>query len=416
MLVTPEYPPDTVGGLGTHVVELTNGLVSDGCQVTVLAPTTQPAATQQEASLQVHLISVPREGYMPWVADVNRGFIGRGRSLVEGAGRRPDLIHCHDWHGFPAASQLGREYRIPVMGTVHLLNHPLCERWGVSVPDELIRQESALCREADALITVSHSMREIIRQTYGVHDHKIHVVYNGFDPEPFTQSTLTPEELLRLRRTVAAPDEKIVIFAGRIDPQKGIFPLMASASEVVRQYPRVRYLGVGAPDESPDWNPSLLAERFQALFPQYAHLLSRVVFTGKVPRERLAQLYQIADLAVVPSIYEPFGYAAVEAMAAGVPVVATAVGGLAEIVLDGRTGLLVPVHAGSAGPASVDVEKLTAAQLRLLSDERMAGEFGEAGRQRVRDEFTLERMIRLTRQAYLALLSDYASASNARRQ
>jgi len=126
---------------------------------------------------------------------------------------------------------------------------------------------------------------------------------------------------------------------------------------------------------------------------------------GQLPRKQLAALYQVADLTLVPSIYEPFGYAAIEAMAAGVPVVATRIGGLAEIIEDGVTGLLVPIEQHPAGPYKIDIQSLVEAQLSLLTDEARAREIGKAARQSVTNRFTRETMIESTLGIYRKTVS-----------
>ena len=338
-------------------------------------------------------------------ASFNRDLIDRGQSLILGEGARPDLIHCHDWFSFPAACALGEQFGIPVVGTIHILNDPIVQRWGELPDPDVRRQERELYSKVDAVITVSRSMRDITRSFYQLPDDRVHAVHNGFDLRPFMEPSLKPEEVGRLRKSVAAPDEKIVIFAGRLTPQKGISALFASAERVIAQHPKVRYLIIGEPDSKG------AGEMVDRLTGQFSHLRAKVKLLGKVPRKQLAMLYQVANLAVVPSVYEPFGYAAIEAMAAGVPVVATRAGGLMEIIEDGLTGLLIPVHANDAGLHRVDVEELAAAQVRLLQDEALAQRISQSGRQRVAAAFSLEAMTEATLRVYEQTIASYGAGS-----
>jgi glycosyltransferase involved in cell wall biosynthesis len=204
-----------------------------------------------------------------------------------------------------------------------------------------------------------------------------------------------------LRQTVAPNQDKIILFAGRLTPQKGITALFKAAEIVIREYPHVRYLLVGEPDY-----PAAV-DMLDSLKQKHRRVMEKTKLLGKLPREQVALLYQIADLAVVPSVYEPFGYAATEAMAAGVPIVATRVGGLAEIIEDARSGLLVPVFEQETGLHEVDVEALALAQLRVLRDEALAQRLSAAGQERVRTKFSLERMVSGTLTVYRQALAQH---------
>jgi alpha-maltose-1-phosphate synthase len=279
-------------------------------------------------------------------------------------------------------------FQIPIVGVIQYISEPI-ERWWGQTPDAaIVEQEAILFRQAEMLICASHSLRTIIQDSYGVHTDRLQVVHNGMNVQAFTQSPFTVEQIANLRRTVAKSGEKIVLFAGRLHPQKGIAALVAAAARVIADYPQVRYLLAGAPDSQ------RFTQVIQDLLDQHADAQPKIKLLGKIPRKQLAWLYQVADVAVVPSVYEPFGYAAIEAMAAGVPVVATEVGGLAEIIEQGRSGLLIPVHARTTGPHTVDVERLADAQIALLTDAALAQRLGAAGRQRVVAEFNIDKMTR----------------------
>jgi starch synthase len=418
-IVSPEYPPYVnEGGLGTHVSELANGYSRNGCKVTVLAPTIGPSASHKQGNITVHLISlaglVGTKSIDEFIKGVTSYTSAFARRLIDEGEERPDVIHCHDWTSIAAARELGKTFEAPVVGTAHLLQEPSYRWWALTPPPEIVEQERDLCREADALITVSHSMRTIIQQTYRVPDDRIHVVYNGLDGRQFLTPRLRPEQISQLRLTLAPSTEKIVLFAGRLAPQKGISALLESAAQVVAENPNVRYViagGIAYADHgrSREQQQAEILQSLQAEYPMYAELWGRVKILGMIKRAQLSMLYQAADVALVPSLYEPFGYAAIEAMAAGLPVVATDVGGLSEIIEHGRTGLLVPVHTDKEGLRAVDVAKLVKAQNLLLNNEALARRLGEAGQRHVLEKFNLELMVQATQRVYKQTISRFNS-------
>ncbi|HEX8139751.1 MAG TPA: glycosyltransferase family 4 protein [Pyrinomonadaceae bacterium] len=407
MILSLEYSPKLSGGVGTHVMEMSRGLGRAGHQVTVLTFTPGQAKTLSESNVQVHMISqsgAETEGtegrsMVQSILDFNRDVVSYGRSLIADLGRRPDLINYHNWMTWPAARELGQMFGIPTLGTIHFLSEPT-ERWWGQTPDpEIVRQEDELFRKAERFIIVSQSMSDIVQAAHGVADERISVVYNGLDVEPFMNPLLKAEEVERLRRTVAADDEKIVLFAGRLSPQKGIDALLSSAAQVLAEYPNVVYLVVGEPDTRE------MVPVIDGLFQQFPALQDKVKMLGKMARPQLATLFQVANIVVIPSLYDTCPYMTVEAMAAGVPVVATRVGGLAEMVVDGETGLLVTVHPAE-GRHRVDVDELASAQLRLLRDAGLARRMSSAGRRRVMSHYTLDKMVEETVRVYRRVVAE----------
>jgi alpha-maltose-1-phosphate synthase len=400
LLLTLEYTPKISGGVGTHVQELAVGLAHAGCQVTVLAYTAGAGTILREPNIDIHFVSPnatlrPDGRHRSMVQDLlsfNDDLFAYGRRLLADQEQQPHIIHYHNWYTFSAARQLSKVFHLPTIGTIHFLADPI-ERWFGQTPDvEIVEQEQRLYREADRFIAVCHALAALLSTTHDVAADRITVIHNGMDLRQFMPSTWKPEAVDKLRRTLATPDEKIVLFAGRLNPQKGISALISSAIRVVAEESRVRYILVGEPDSRT--SPQSL------LLQQHRGVQDRIKLLGKVPRKQLAMLYQIADIAVVPSVYDVCPYAAIEAMAAGVPVVATAAGGLAELIEHERTGLLVPWDDGQSGLRAVNVDELVAAQLRLVRDASFATQLGLAGQQRAIQSFTTERMVQSTREVY----------------
>jgi glycosyltransferase involved in cell wall biosynthesis len=393
LLVAMEYTPNVSGGVGTYVYELAHGLVRSGCAVTVLAYSPGDAEVLRLPSLEVHLIAPRRETFASASAtSLVQGILAFNDDLIRYgephlAEWRPDVVHFHQWHARPAAQHLARACRAPVLGTSHHLTEPT-ERWWGQAPDpEIIEQERRFYDGSTQVITVSESMRALIRETYGLAADRIDMVHCGLSLEPFLTSHYPPEAFAELRRAVAEPDEPIVLYTGRIHPQKGISAIYASAERVLAERPRVVYLLAGGTDSRQS------SQMIQDLAARYAGLGSRIKLLGKLPRNQLRYLHRIADLALVPSVYEPFGYTAIETMASGVPVIVSQAGGLAEIVSDGESGLHVPVRPGPSGEHEVDAAALAAAQLALLADPARARRLGQEGQRRVAARFQIEHMV-----------------------
>ena len=400
LILSIEYPPKA--GAGTHVFELANGLVQAGWNVSVLAPTSGEQVTRTNSRVKEILVrpsaatcaSAAHLSRVQGVLAVNDDLIEQGGKFLDQQAARPALIHCHDWYVYPAAKALSQRFAIPVVGTAHSTSEPIVRWWGQLPDAEVVQQEKALYCNADALITVSHSMGQIIQKAHNLPAGRISIVHNGLDVAPFMNPLAKGEALAKMRQTVAASDEKIILYAGRLTPQKGISALFASASRVIKEMPRAKYLIAGEADSLES------AGMLKSLTAAHPDLRGSMKLLGRLSRKQLALLYQVVDLAVVPSIYEPFGYAAIEAMAAGVPVIATTGGGFLEIIEHGKTGLLVSVRENGDGAHTVDLDELIAAQLRLLGDAVSARELGRAGQQHAVTTFNVERMVQSTVAVY----------------
>lgn len=405
LIVAMEYTPDVSGGVGTYVYELAHGLVRAGCSVTVLAYSPGEHQILRHEHLEVHLVPPRRETFASVSgASLVRGVVGFNDDLIAYAephlaAWRPDIVHFHQWHTRLAGRRLAERRGVPVIGTSHHLSEP-AERWWGQTPDpEIIEQEAMFYDGTTHVITVSESMRSLIRDTYGLPEAQIDMVHCGLDLGPFLTSHYPEATFAELRRTVADPDEAVVLYTGRIHPQKGIAAIYASAERVLAERPRVVYLLAGGTDSRQS------SQMIQDLAARHSQIGARIKLLGKLPRGQLRYLHRIADLALVPSIYEPFGFTAIETMASGVPVIVSAAGGLAEIVRDGESGLHVPVRPIAGGERAVDADALATAQLALLADPDAARRFGQAGQRRVAELFQIARMIDGNLECYRRLLA-----------
>jgi glycosyltransferase involved in cell wall biosynthesis len=412
LMLSLEYSSGVGGGVGTHVQELSKGLAMAGDSVILLSGTVGQPGHFVEGRRSVHLVAPDQHqqsgrSIVQGILDYNRTFASYARERILSSESSPDLIHCHNWITFPAAVEIARAAGIPVICTIHYLSHPIEPWWGQMPDPEIFSQERDHFRSGHDFIAVSQSIRSLMRDYYSVPERRVRVIYNAVDPELFLESSISKESLERLRTIVAPAKEKIVLFTGRFHPMKGIPALLQSAALVLQEEPDVRYLLAGQPDSK------AFALEFRDLLQQNPILKQKITFLGTLSRRRVALLYSVADVALLPSVYDPCPYAAIEAMAAGVPLVASDGGGLAELVDHGVTGFTVPVRVHETGLRSVDAAELAQATLALLRDENLVRKMGKAARQKAAEAYSLEIMVRLTREAYQDTLDKFRASNGA---
>jgi glycosyltransferase involved in cell wall biosynthesis len=404
LILSLEYSPGASGGVGTHVQELSTGLARAGDSVTVLAGTVGRQERHVEGRKTVHLVppdknQKPGTSITQGILDYNSVLASYARRIILPEQGAPDLIHCHNWITYPAAADLARTLGIPTITTVHYVSEP-AERWWGQTPDpEILAQEGLLFRQQSQFIAVSGSIQSLMREGYSVPEESVEVIYNAVEPASFLPASLPVGYLDRLRASVAPSGEKIVLYTGRFHPMKGISAMLKSAILVLQHEPNVRYLMAGEPDSQ------AFALEFREHIDRNPILQEKLTVLGKLSRQRVAMLYSLADLALLPSVYDPCPYAAIEAMAAGVPLVASDGGGLAELVEHEVNGLAVPVRIGEAGMRSVNPEELAQATMRLLRDDDLARRLGEGARQIAAEKYNMEVMIRSTRTVYQGVMS-----------
>ena len=404
LLITSEYPPYAESGLGTHVSILGTGLRQFGCELYVAAYSPDRECEFADDNLQVKWVSVPpaelhHDGAVQaaGIQRLNREIIRAALSLVGNGHFPPEIIHCHDWYVFPAALHLKQRFNVPLVSTLHLLLKPYMACIGEQVPEVQAELEGLMCNASDCLIAVSDALRQDARTYYEIPFEKVRVVHNGFD-----LAALAPEQSLCLNRlkTPLGPDSRAtVVYAGSLTPQKGVSALLRSAISVIKHRPDTSYLIVG--ENKHDEYGVLLNE----LASNHPSLKGRIQFVGRQSRERLIEFYGLADLAVVPSLFEAFGFAALEAMAVGVPVVVTDAGGLPEVVHHRESGLIVPLRKEAAGRRIVDTALLAQVQIELLTDRDLAYRLALTARRRVSTEFSVEKMVRNTADLYFSLIA-----------
>ena len=372
-LLTREYPPEVYGGAGVHVAQLSRQL-------------------SHLVSLQIYCFGAPRgegvEAYQPWAAletgtpeAAALAAMSVDLRMAQGV-RGADLVHSHTWYANLGGHLAKLLYRVPHVVTSHSLE-PLrpwkAEQLGGGYALSLFCERTAI-EAADGVIAVSGAMRDDLLRTYpAVDPERVTIIHNGIDPAEYRPDHGTDA----LDRLGVDPSRPVVMFVGRVTRQKGVDHLL-DAAPLIDGKAQILFCA-GAPD-----TPELGAEMRTRAAELGASRGGIVWVEEMLPRRDLVQLLTHASVFVCPSTYEPFGLTNLEAMACETPVVATAVGGIPEVVVDGETGYLVPLAVTPAG-RPVDAGGLArdiADRVNaLLADPELGARFGRAGRQRVLDHF-----------------------------
>jgi len=384
-LLTREYPPEVYGGAGTHVEYLTRELrrlaeVSVHCWG---EPRTEPGVTSHQPWIA---LSEPKpESTTLQALSIDLAMA----AAVKGA----DLVHSHTWYANLGGHLSKLMWSIPHVMTIHSLE-PLrpwkAEQLGGGYALSMFCERTAI-EAADAVIAVSRGVREDVLTCYPVvNPDRVHVIHNGIDPEIYRPQP-SPETLARFG---IDPNRPFALFNGRITRQKGLPLLLAAALEIDPQYQIV--IVASSPD-----TPEIGAE-VSALAGRVSSERGSLTWIDHfIPREDLIHLHSHATVFVCPSVYEPFGLVILEAMACETPVVASRVGGIPEIVVEGETGYLVDLD-----PADLDgfTSALAGRIEQLLRDTTLAARMGKAGRERVVKHFGWPAIASQTVQLYDRLL------------
>ncbi len=407
-LFTNEYPPHVYGGAGVHVEYLARELAAaegGAHDVDVLCFGEQREDAGPRGNLRVRGIPAPAPvpAQDPRHARLLDAF---ARDLaMAGAAERPDVVHCHTWY-----SHLAGLVARPLAGArLVLTTHSLephrpwkVEQLGTAYHATAWVERTAY-QNADGVVAVSAAMRDDVRSLYGVEAGRVRVIHNGIDPDEYRPRP-APDVL---RRLGVDPEVPFVLFVGRITRQKGILHLVR-ALRLLRPGPEGLQvvLCAGAPD-----TPEIGAEMAALVEAARHDAAARVVWLAEMlPKPDVIALYTHAAVFVCPSVYEPFGIINLEAMACETPVVASAVGGIPEIVVPGETGALVPFAAeGGGSPEPVDPEgfsrALADAVNGLLADPSRREAMGRAARERVLAQFSWASIARQTLDFYRTLLA-----------
>jgi glycogen synthase len=395
LILTNEYPPSVYGGAGIHVAELTRALRGRiGLDIRTFGD-----HAEADAGFRVR-------GYADTVASeaadarMRPALTALARDLAMASDPvAADIVHCHTWYTHLGGLLVKHAYGLPLVITVHSLE-PLRpwkrEQLGGGYDLSTWVERTAL-ESADAVIAVSQGTRSDILRLFDVKEERLHVIHNGIDAD-FYRPDSTTDVLDRYGVDRSAP---YLLFVGRITRQKGIVHLVRALRHVDPGIGAV--LCAGQPD-----TPDIAEEMEEAVAEARTHRSNLVWIPEMLSRTDVRQLYSHAAVFVCPSVYEPFGIINLEAMACERPVVASAVGGIPEVVVDGETGVLVPVKLRAddpmrpIDPGAFEAD-LASAVNRLTADAPLRERMGRAGRARAVERFSWEAIAERTVELYGSL-------------
>jgi glycogen synthase len=355
LMLSWEYPPLIEGGLARHVRKLSENLAALGIEVHVLTRGREESPSEEIAEgVHLHRVREPLRPaelgeFIAWVEHMNTDMLAAGVDL--GDRFDFDLVHGHDWLVSVAGDHLAKRLRAPLVMTIHATEYGRHQGWVDKHPQSHIHGiETWMANRADQVIACSAYMRDHVSDIYGIEEERVAVIPNGIDPadlQPFDEIAMR-----EFRSRFARPEEKLVLLVGRLVYEKGFQIALEALPRVIQELDDVRFLVAGSGTHE------------QELKAQAAELglLERGTFLGWIGDDVLHTLYRIADLTVVPSIYEPFGLVALEAMASGCPCLVADTGGLREVVPHEDVGLRFQ---------SRDPESLADVAIRVLADDEL---------------------------------------------
>ncbi len=396
LMLSWEYPPKIVGGIARHVYDLSQALAANGVEVDVVTCEHPDAPSdEKEGNLRVHRVPAePGDDFVHWVHNLNVSIEKRVDELLAAEklwamdcnsipGGQPMVLHAHDWLTEFCGKNIKHKYRIPLISTIHATEHGRNHGIHTDLQRYIHGVEWELAFESWRVICCSEYMKNEINSTLEVPVDKLDVIPNGVDASKFQVEFDKAE----FRSYFAKPNEKIIFFVGRMVHEKGVQVLIEALPMILEAYNDSKLVIVGG------GNKDHLIQRVNEL-----GLNDRVLFTGYIDDDTLLKLYNVIDVAVYPSLYEPFGIVALEAMAAKVPVVVTDVGGLREVVDHGVGGLT----AWSDNP-----ESLAWAITQILKNPYSAKMMVENAYRKVVEVFNWDLIAQQTAAVYERVWSEY---------
>jgi glycosyltransferase involved in cell wall biosynthesis len=333
LVLTWEFPPRLVGGIARHVAELYPELVKQGHEIHLITVEFGQAPRFEVVDgVHVHRVAITKhDDFFQWVSAMNESMGQHGGKLMLEEGGF-DVIHAHDWLVGDAAIALKHHFKTPMVATIHATEYGRHSGIFNAVQQYVHDKEKVLAHEAWRVIVCTNFMRREVEQTLCTPWDKIDVVYNGIRRE---KKQLDPEfDYWQFRRQFALDDEKIVYYVGRMTHEKGVAGLIAAAPKILHEMnQRVKFIFIGG------GHTEHLKQQAKGV-----GIWDRCYFAGFMPDQDLDRFQTIADCAVFPSLYEPFGIVALESFAARVPVVVSDAGGFPEVVRHGRTGIVTWVN------------------------------------------------------------------------
>jgi len=395
LFLTNEYPPHIYGGAGVHVGYLTRELAK-AMPVEVRCFGDQRF---EKGNLKVTGFELDTSGFT--CPEPLKSAFGAVRRCTDfnTTNIDADIVHCHTWYSHFGGILAKQNYGIPLVITVHSLE-PLRpwkrEQLGGGYDFSLWIEKTAL-EMADAIIAVSSETKRDIERLFDVDPARVHVIHNGIDLKEYYKVDSTDA----LKRYGIDPNKPYLLFVGRITRQKGIIYLVRAIQYMDPHFQIV--LCAGAPD-----TPAIATEMKDAVENATKKRSDVIWIAEMIDRNAVTELYSHAAMFCCPSIYEPFGIINLEAMACETAVVASAVGGIKEVVVDGETGFLVLLEQMKESPFEpLDPAKFSrdlAAKInQLMGDITLREKFGKAGRKRAEEKFSWSAIAQKTKALYESL-------------
>ena len=387
LMLSWEFPPRVIGGISPHVYHLSMELAKLGAEVCVVT-CDFPGAPDFEAIDGVHVHRVdsyrsPASDFASWVLMMNVNLEMHAAEIVKSGREKIDLIHAHDWLVATAAIGLKHIFRKPMVATIHSTEQG--RRNGINTDYQKMIHRTAdwLVHEAWRTICCSDYMASQVSYVLRLPRNNIDVIPNGVDLEEFTGYY----DRAGFRNRFVRSDEKLILFVGRLVYEKGGTILIEAAQKILRSV-NAKFVVVG--------DGYLRDELMRRAWD--AGIGGKMYFTGFLDEKTLRLLYRTADVCVVPSLYEPFGIVALEAMVARTPVVVSGVGGLLEIVEHDKTGVVIyPDNADS----------LAWGVIKVLKDESYANWIRSNAYQKIVDVYGWRRIAKRTLRFYERVLGEY---------
>jgi len=392
MMLTWEFPPRIIGGISPHVYYLSKSLARNGVKIYVVT-CDFPGAPQHENVDGVEVFRIdsyknPSPDFATWVYLMNVNMQKEAAALVNSLGETVDIFHAHDWLVADVGIGLKHVFRKPLLTTVH--STEIGRRNGIHFDYERMIHETEawLTYEAWKVICCSDYMVSHVRWAFGLPHDKLDMIPNGVNAEVYAKTEI--DDLNSFRSKFALPEEKIVLFVGRLVYEKGVHVFVNAVPKVLEKT-NAKFVIVGN---------GYMKEQLSNLV-RGMGLAHKVLFTGFVDDETLRKLQRCADVSVVPSLFEPFGIVALEAMAAKSPVVVSDTGGLSEIVEHDVTG--VKVYPENPDSLAWGIKK-------VLLDDTYANSIKTNAHKKIQEKYNWDKIAQNTKTLYEAILKEHSKS------
>jgi glycogen(starch) synthase len=385
LMLSWEFPPRIIGGICSHVYGLSKALARRNVNVHVVT-CDFPGAPQNEQmeGVSVHRFNskIPSPSFLGWVFSMNQAMAETAIDVVNDNDEQVDIIHAHDWLVAEAAVKVKQAFSKPLVSTIHATE--MGRRGGIhnDYQRTISDVERHLVSQSSEVICCSKYMAGQVSSAFNVESSRLHVIPNGVNAAEFSGEVDTTSA----RHAYAKDGEKLVSFVGRLVHEKGVHVLVGAVPKVLAEMPKVNFVIVG----EGGMKDYLAKEAWDF------GVADHVFFAGFVDEETLVSIYRASDAAVFPSIYEPFGITALEAMAAKTPVIVTDTGGLTEIVDNEKTGIKVYVD---------NSDSLAWGILRVLKNPDVAKRIRENGYREVLGEYDWNAIAERTMRVYESALA-----------